>query len=417
MSYTLFHDRPLRIAIVGAGPAGFYAAEELLKGAFEVRVDLFERLFAPYGLVRYGVAPDHPKTKLVTKRFNKVASDERVRFLGGIEIGTDLTVEQLRDAYDAVVFTTGAESGGKLNIPGESLPHCHHAVEFVGWYNGHPDYAARQFDLSGDTAVIIGNGNVAIDLARILAKPTEALAPTDIARHALDALAASKIKNIIVLGRRGPAQASFTQAELKELHDIAWMDPSELVLNELSQIELNESTLSKKIYDLFAGFPSQPPEGRSITFRWLRSPVEITSSSIRVVINELHGASAAQKAVATEQTEDIPCGLVLKSSGYFGHAQAGLPFDERRGVIPNQDGRVEGCPGVYVAGWIKRGPSGLIGHNKMCAANTVASLIEDLPSLKPGTGDVLDVAKAISWSDWLKIAEQEATQGYKQIHR
>jgi len=416
MSQSLFHSRPMRIAVIGAGPAGFYTAEELLKGPVEARVDLFDRLFAPYGLVRYGVAPDHPKTKLVTSRFDRVAADERVRFLGGIEIGQDIGVEQLCTAYDAIVFTTGAERGRMLNIPGEDFPHCHHAIDFVAWYNGHPEYTDRRFDLSGNTAVIIGNGNVAIDLARILAKPTEALAPTDIARHALDALGKSQVRNIIVLGRRGPAQASFTRAELKELQDLAWIEPAELELNKASRMELDKDTQGQKIFTLFESFPSIPPPGRNITFRWLRSPVEIVENGVRVALNTLHGDAGDQEARQTEQREEIPCGLVLNSIGYFGQALPGLPFDEERGTIPNREGRVEGHPGVYVAGWIKRGPSGLIGHNKRCAADTVAAIWKDLEDLVPGETTrqgPLDLSTAISWEDWQGIAAREAVQGFK----
>jgi ferredoxin--NADP+ reductase len=416
MSQSLFHNRPMRIAVIGAGPAGFYTAEEMLKGPVEARVDLFDRLFAPYGLVRYGVAPDHPKTKLVTSRFDRVAGDERVRFLGGIEIGQDISMEQLRNAYDAIVVTTGAETSRMLNIPGEDLPHCHHAIDFVSWYNGHPEYTDRRFDLSGDTAVIIGNGNVAIDLARILAKPTDTLAPTDIARHALDALGKSQVQNIIVLGRRGPAQASFTRAELMELQDLAWIDPAELDLNEESRVELDKDTQGQKIFTLFEGFPSIPPQGRNITFRWLRSPVEIIENGVRVALNTLHGDAGDQKVLGTEQREEIPCGLVLKSIGYFGQALPGLPFDEDRGIIPNHEGRVEGHPGVYVAGWIKRGPSGLIGHNKRCAVDTVSAIwkdLEDLVHAETTKQRPLDLSGAISWSDWQGIAEREAAQGFK----
>ena len=412
MSQTLFQGRALRVAVIGAGPAGFYAAEELLRADLAVEVDLYERLFAPYGLVRYGVAPDHQKTKLVTMRFDKLAANEHFQFIGNVEIGADITLETLKKHYDAVLISSGTESGGKLGIPGEDLPHSHHAFDFVNWYNGHPDHQSHAFNLQTDTAVVIGNGNVAIDVARILAKPIDALKETDIPKGVIDQLEESKIQHVQIVGRRGPVQASFTVKELKEIGDIpgctTWISPEDLSLNEASQSELAQADLrTRKIFEAFKGFANQPGDGKNLQLTFCHSPVECTKDGLTLVRNELTGEAGSQKARATDQTESLKTGLVISCIGYRAKPFDGLPFDENRGLLPNENGRVSRS--VYAAGWIKRGPSGLIGNNKKCAAETVQTLLGDLDDLTPcdqPTRPRIE-KRTISFSDWQRIDAAE----------
>jgi ferredoxin/flavodoxin---NADP+ reductase len=387
---------PLRVAIVGSGPAGFYAAEQLLNARdVDVTVDMFERLATPWGLVRAGVAPDHPKIKAVARRYEKTAAKDGFRFFGNVEVGGELPVEELRRHYHAVLYAFGASGDRRLGIPGEDLPGSHSSTEFVAWYNGHPDFADHEFDLNAQTAVVVGNGNVALDVARMLALPRETLAQTDVADHALEALAGSSIEEVVVLGRRGPAQAAFTTPELIELSELAAadviVDPGDMELDPASARIVEEAdTQTKRKIEVLHGYAAREPHGhdRRIVLRFFASPLEIVGADrvegVRVGRTELvDDGEGRLRAVVTEQEETIPCQLVFRSVGYRGNPLPGVPFDEQRATIPNDHGRVldapggERRPGEYVSGWIKRGPSGIIGTNKKDSQDTVDALLED----------------------------------------
>ena len=434
---------PFRVAIVGVGPAGFYLAERLLARA-DVEVDLFDRLPAPYGLVRYGVAPDHEKIRNVTRVFDRTAANPRFRFFGNVEIGRHLSPADLRQWYDQVAFTTGAQTDRRMGIPGEDLGGSHTATEFVAWYNGHPDYHDRAFDLSAERVVVVGVGNVAVDVARILCRTPEELATTDIADHALAALRRSRVREVVMLGRRGPAQAAFTNAEVKELGELPAADvrvvPAEVALDPLSRaaIDAEEDPATRKKIEILEGFAARTPAAkqRLLTIRFLVSPAALIDDGagrvggVRVARNRLEAtADGSLRAVPTGGEEDIPAGLVFRSVGYRGVAIAGLPFDERAGTVPNRGGRVldpaTGAPlaGVYVAGWIKRGPSGVIGTNKPDAGETVGAMLEDLAA-RPGGRAALAAEvrervrvrqrECVEWADWLRLQAMEAERGRAQ---
>ncbi len=394
---------PLRVAIVGSGPAGFYAAESLLaKADLTVEVDMFDRLPTPFGLVRAGVAPDHPKIKNVIKRYEKTASNEGYRFFGNVEVGRDITVAELEERYNGVLYAYGTATDRKLGIPGEDLPGSHPATTFVAWYNAHPDFAGRTFDLTSKRAVVIGNGNVATDVARMLVLPPAELQVTDTADHAIEALSESGIEEVVVLGRRGPAQAAFTNPEVRELGELTdadiVIDPSEVELDEASRayVESDEcDPTHRRNVEIFTEFSRRPPEGKPkrVLMRFGCSPVEIKGDgkveSLVIGRNELYrDDSGAIRARDTGEREEIECGLVLRSIGYKGVGLEGIPFDTDRGVIPNESGRVtdpgsgEQTAGHYAVGWIKRGPSGVIGTNKKDAQDTVDSLFADLEAGK-----------------------------------
>jgi ferredoxin/flavodoxin---NADP+ reductase len=388
-----------RVAIVGAGPAGFYAAERLLKDpANDVQVELFDRLPTPWGLVRAGVAPDHPKIKSVSRVYEKTAALPRFRFHGNIVIGSDLTHDELLAHHHAVIYSYGAAQDRRLGIPGEELAGCVAATEFVAWYNGHPDAVNRDFGLDGRRAVVIGNGNVALDVARMLVLTSGQLAVTDIADQALHTLAASSIEEVVVLGRRGPAQAAYTAPELRELGDLAdtdvIVDPADVRLDAAARAWLESDAVdrtAREKLEIVSEYARREPAGRRrrVVLRFLASPVEILGAErvdgVRVVRNELIADETGRaRAHPTAVEEIIDCDLVLRAVGYRGAGVEGLPFDERSGTIPNRHGRVlaepggAAVPGVYTAGWIKRGPSGVIGTNKKCAYETVDNLLEDL---------------------------------------
>ena len=392
-------ENPLRVAIIGSGPAGFYAPDSLLKREeIAVEVDMFDRLPTPFGLVRAGVAPDHPKLKSVIRVYEKTAARNGFRFFGNVELGRDLEVGELAERYHAVVFAYGTETDRRLGIPGEDLPGSHSATEFVNWYNAHPDFADREFDLGCERVVVIGNGNVATDVARMLALPRPELAVTDTADHAIEALASSGVREIVILGRRGPAQAAFTNPELRELGELTdadiVIDPEEVELDEESRayLESEHATPTKRRnVEIFTEFSTRESEGKPkrVVMRFCASPVEIRGTdrveSLVVARNELYrDESGAVRARDSGEREEIECGLVLRSIGYRGIALDGVPFDSDRGLIPNDGGRVrdpeteEQVPGLYAVGWIKRGPSGVIGTNKKDAQETVDALFEDL---------------------------------------
>ncbi len=387
--------RPLRVAVVGSGPAGFYAAGHLLASDDPaVAVDMIERLPTPWGLVRLGVAPDHPELKAASRAFERIAAHDGFRFLGNVEVGRDVAHDELRRLYDAVVYTVGAQTDKRLGIPGEDLPGSWAATEFVAWYNGHPDYQGLRFDLGTERAVVIGNGNVAIDVARMLARTRDELAPTDATDEAIETIAGSRLEEIVMLGRRGPAQAAFTPPELKELGELGGadvvVDPAELELDPASRAALEaDRARARRNVDILREFAARRPEGKPkrLVLRFRVSPVAILGDgrvqAIEVVRNELVPAEdGTVRAVPTGEREVIPCGIVFRSVGYRGVALPDVPFDERRGTIPNEGGRVldergDRVRGVYCAGWIKRGPTGVIGTNKKDATETVDRLLED----------------------------------------
>jgi ferredoxin/flavodoxin---NADP+ reductase len=429
----------IRVAIVGTGPAAMYAAWELLAHR-GVELELYDRAITPYGLIRAGVAPDHPATKAVTTMYERAARKRNVNMHLGVEVGSRLTNDDLLAHHSAVIYATGAARDRGARIPGEHLDGVHSATEFVGWYNGHPDYADRTFDLSGERAVIVGNGNVAIDVARVLLLDPDRLATTDIADHALDTLRHSNIREVVVLGRRGPAQAAYTSPELIALLDLpdvdVVVDPIEATLDELSAAELNgpsaEPAMRTKAL-LAQELSLRPPTGaaKRIVFRYLTSPVRFDGgealSSVHVTRNELVRASdGSVRAERRPGSESIPTSLVFEAVGYRGSAVAGVPFDEASGSIPHRAGRVltdpDGAvaPRLYVTGWIKRGPSGVIGTNKRCAKETVECLLEDVANgLIPAAGDragLVDLLArrapdALGYHDWSRIDVAERLAG------
>ncbi|WP_156689008.1 FAD-dependent oxidoreductase [Mycobacterium sp. Marseille-P9652] len=394
--------RPYHVAIVGSGPSGFFAAASLLKAAdgtddFDVVVDVLEMLPTPWGLVRSGVAPDHPKIKSISKQFEKIAEDPRFRFFGNVVVGEHVQVGELAERYDAVVYAIGAQSDKSLQIPGEDLPGSMAAVEFVGWYNAHPHFQEASPDLSGARAAVVGNGNVALDVARILVTDPEELARTDIADHALDSLRPCGVEEVVVIGRRGPLQTAFTTLELRELADLEGVDvivdPAQLegITDEDAAAVGKTTKQNLKVLRDYAA--KAPREGhRRIVFRFLTSPIEIKGDGKveQIVLgrNELVTDESGRVAAKdTGERDVLPVQLVVRSVGYRGLPTPGLPFDERSATIPNTDGKVEGSRNEYVVGWIKRGPTGVIGTNKKDSQDTVDTLLADLARAGDGLAD------------------------------
>jgi ferredoxin--NADP+ reductase len=439
-------SNPLRVAIVGAGPTGFYAAEHLFRQKeLVVEVDMFERLPTPYGLVRYGVAPDHEKIKSVTKQYDKTAANPHFRFFGNVNLGQDISVADLCRFYHQIIYTTGAQTDRKLTIPGADLIGSHPATEFVAWYNGHPDYVDYQFDLTQERAAVIGIGNVAMDVARILCRTPEELASTDIADYALEALRHSNVKVVYILGRRGPAQAAFTTPEIKELGEMAGADifvlADEAELDAISQEEMKtaDRATQRKVEIIQSYVHNQRTEKpKQLYLRFLVSPVELIGNdagqivAMRLVRNELYQTeSGAVRSRYTDQYEEIPVGLVFRSIGYKGVPIEGVPFNDSWGVIVNEAGRVldpttkEPVVGQYTAGWIKRGPSGIIGTNKPDAVETVTCMMADLAEGKvnqPAQPDKAAVSAFVderqpnrfTYEDWLKVKAAEIALGEAQ---
>jgi ferredoxin/flavodoxin---NADP+ reductase len=387
-----------RVAIIGAGPAGAFAADRLLRRRGDVEIDLFERLPTPWGLLRAGVAPDHQEIKRLDETFDRHTLERGCRFFGNVEVGVDISHSELMSHYTAVIYATGAQTDKALGIPGEDLPGSRPATEFVAWYNGHPDYRELEFDLSPRRAVVIGNGNVAADVTRLLTLSPRQLQRTDVADHALAALRESRIEEVVVLGRRGPAQAAFTSSELRELGHLEGVElqvaPDEVELDPVSRRWLDEEgtfTARKNVALLrdFAARGNNPDARRRIVLRFLRSPVEIQGEdrveAVQVRRNEIVRTDdgSLRPRSADGEPETIECGLVLRSVGYQAVPLPDVPFDERSFVLPNDRGRVlrldgEPLPGVYAVGWIKRGPTGILGTNKRDAEETVSRLAEDL---------------------------------------
>ncbi|WP_433601207.1 FAD-dependent oxidoreductase [Nocardia sp. CA-135953] len=391
----------LRVAIVGAGPAACYAADELLR-LCDVEVEIFDRLPTPWGLVRAGVAPDHPGTKTVSGLFESAFRRETLQYYLNVEVGTHISHEELLAHHHAVIYAVGASSDRRLGVPGEDLPGSHSATEFVAWYNGHPDYADRKFDLSGERAVIVGNGNVALDVARVLTVDPDELAATDIADHALDVLRGSNIREVVVLGRRGPLQAAYTSPEFLALTHMKGVDviveEADLTLDPGSQALVDDPEVEPSLelkYTLAKEYAAgrRDPANKRIVFRYLVSPTALHGAdhveSVEFAHNELVSENGQLVARTTDRSEALDAGLVLRSIGYKGEAIKDLPFDERRAVVPNEHGRVIGedglpVPGVYVSGWIKRGPRGVIGSNRIDSEETVEHLLADFIAGKLG---------------------------------
>jgi ferredoxin--NADP+ reductase len=432
--------RPLHVAIVGSGPAAFYAAGHALASEDPVvEVDMLERLPTPWGLVRLGVAPDHPQLKTVSRAFEKIAARPGFRFLGNVEIGRSVTHDELLERYDAVIYAVGSQTDRRLGIPGEDLPGSWPATELVAWYNGHPDFQGLEFDLSAERAVVIGNGNVALDVARMLALTREELAPTDTTDDAIEAIVDSGLQEILVLGRRGPVQAAWTSTELQELGGLAGadvlVDREELELEPASAAELEASSnIVHRNVEILREFAMHRPSGkpRVVRLRFRVSPVAIIGEErvegVEIVHNRLEADEhGSVRAAPTDEREVISCGLVFRSVGYRGVGVPGAPFDERAGTMPNDGGRVldeQGfpIPGLYCAGWIKRGPTGVIGTNKKDATETVDALLEDaragrLPDGAHGTIDELLAereSEVVTYAGWEAIDAEEKERGEPQ---
>jgi ferredoxin--NADP+ reductase len=445
---------PIRIAVIGSGPAGFYTAGHLLKDgvgghSIDLEVDMIERLPTPWGLVRSGVAPDHPKIKSVTRIYEKTAAHPRFRFFGNVELGRDVSRAELVEHYHCVVYATGSPADRPLGIPGEELEGSHPATDFVGWYNGHPDYCDHDFDLSAERAVVIGNGNVALDVARMLTLTHDELAVTDIADHALEVLDASNVREIVVVGRRGPAQAAFTNPELLELGELADADvivDAEELERALAVEDANMDPTSVRNVSVLRDYAGRAPSGKSkrVVLRFLLSPTELVGdgNGVRRVVMARNSLQAGEdgrlRAEPTGETEELDAGLVMRAIGYRGIALPGVPFDDRSATIPNEGGRVvtqngalagapDGVParvqpGEYAVGWIKRGPSGVIGTNKKDAQETVDALLEDLAAdrhLQPSEPDPEAIERLlaervpalVTYEGWSEIDRHEQSLG------
>ena len=438
--------QPLRVAIIGAGPAGFYAAERLFKETeLVIEVDLYDRLPTPFGLVRNGVAPDHQKIKSVTAAFDRIAGNPRFRFFGHVELGGDISVDELKDHYHQILYSTGAQTDRPLGIPGDDLIGSHPATEFVAWYNGHPDYRDCEFDLTQERVAVVGVGNVAVDVARILCRTPEELIKTDIADYALEQLRASRVREVTILGRRGPAQAAFTAPEAKELGELADCDTivpaDEAELDPLSQASLAGADRAElRKVEFIQELSRRQPAGKSkrLTLRFLVSPTELIGDEngrvkqMRLVRNVLYATDAGSlRPKATDQVETLDVGLVFRSIGYRGVPLPGVPFHDSWGVIPNAAGRVldpqshEPLLGQYTAGWIKRGPTGVIGTNKPDAAETVEAMLADARAGKVLSPTNATAAAAVAlvgshnvrlvtYDDWRRLDALELSHGKEQ---
>lgn len=438
--------QPLRVAIIGAGPAGFYAAERLFKETdLVIEVDLFDRLPTPFGLVRNGVAPDHQKIKSVTAAFDRIAANPRFRFFGNVELGRDISVDDLKNYYHQIIYSTGAQTDRPLDIPGDDLIGSHPATEFVAWYNGHPDYRDCVFDLSQESVAVIGVGNVAIDVARILCRTPDELMKTDIADYALEQLRESRVREVHILGRRGPAQAAFSAPEVKELGELADCDttvpPEEAELDPLSQASLAGADRAElRKVEIIQELSHHKPAGKAkqLILRFLVSPVELIGDEnghvkqMRLVHNILYATDAGSlRSKPTDQFETLDVGLVFRSIGYRGVPLPGVPFNDSWGVIPNAGGRVldpathEPLLGQYTTGWIKRGPTGVIGTNKPDAAETVDNMIADaraervLSPTQPTAAAVEALVRdrqpdVVTFADWQRLNTLELSRGKEQ---
>lgn len=431
-------DRPLRIGIVGAGPAGIYAADILTKSEVDVSVDLFERLPAPFGLVRYGVAPDHPRIKQIITALHQVMSRGDIRLLSNVDVGTDVSVDELGAFYDALIFSTGAIKDAPLPIPGVELPESYGAADFVSWYDGHPD-VSRTWPLEARTVAVLGNGNVALDVARVLAKHADDLLSTEIPDNVYEGLKQSPITDVHVFGRRGPAQVKFSPLELRELGHVPNVDivvyPEDFEFDEGSELAIRSSNQTKQVVKTLTDWTLREPEdltaSRRIHLHFFATPVEILAdesgqhvAGIRTERTALQGDGTV---AGTGEFHDWPVEAVYRAVGYFGSPIAGLPFDDAHGVFPNAAGRIlddEGThiPGLYTTGWIKRGPVGLIGNTKSDAAETIACLLADVeadaftPARHPDPMAVLEFLTerglpVTDWGGFVRLDEHERHLG------
>jgi len=420
----------LRVAVIGSGPAGVYAAGALGEHG-DVVVDVIDRLPCPFGLVRYGVAPDHPKIKSISAALKRVLEDPAVRFLGNVEVGTQLTVEDLHRHYDAVLFASGSGPRRRPARPGRDLPGSFSATEFVAWYGGHPDTPVDRFRLDARSVAVIGAGNVALDVARMLAKTADELRRTDLPEHVLRVLEGSRVEDIDLIARRGPVQAKFTTKELRELGELAnadvLVDPVELELDEASRERLAAEPRVRRNFEVLQGWAGRPPAGRArrVHMRFNLRPVEVLGDvHVTGLLLERTRLDQNGNAAGTGQMGSIDTQMVLRSVGYLGQSLAGMPFDQRTGVIPNAAGRVLRAgavvPGEYVAGWIKRGPTGVIGTNRRDAQETVTALLADAPELPPAPVRDPEAlirllaersAKVVTWQGWCAIEIAEAELG------
>ncbi|MEQ9643757.1 MAG: FAD-dependent oxidoreductase [Alphaproteobacteria bacterium] len=410
---------PVSVAIVGSGPSGYYTADALLKADLDVRIDVIERLPAPFGLIRYGVAPDHQTTKNVQRAFDKTAQSDGVGYYGNVEIGRDISVDELRSLYDAVVFAVGSPYDRKLGIPGEDKQGVLGSAEFVGWYNAHPDFRDLDPPLDTENVVVIGVGNVAIDIARVLVKTREEMQESDIVDYSLDAIQASPITDVYMLGRRGPVEAKFTNVELREMgkleNAVSIVDadqlPDGVVDDSLSDRDrrLKERNLAT-LKEFIAFKPDDKP--KRVHFHFYATPVEILGGERVEAVKVERTKVENGRAVGTGEFYEIPCSLVLAAIGYQSMPLDGVPFDERGGVFANDDGRI--ANGVYAAGWVKRGPTGVIATNRPDGQNAAKLIAEDFAGggTKPGR-EALEAAlqaKGVRWvgyPDWLKLNEHE----------
>jgi ferredoxin/flavodoxin---NADP+ reductase len=436
--------RPLRIAIIGAGPAGFYAAETLLKQRdLVLTIDIFNRFPTPFGLVRDGVAPDHQSIKAVVRVFDKILADPRVRFFGNVTYGVDIHHQDLKQFYDQVIYAVGAQADRRMGIPGEELPNTFPALSFVGWYNGHPDYCDLPIDLSCERAIVVGNGNVAMDVTRMLVLSPETLMKTDIADHALEKLRESKIREVVILGRRGAAQAAFTTPEIKELGKLEGVDvvvdPHNIELDPASLVDIESDRTAKANLECLHAYATRTEHTapRRITMRFLASPAEVVGvdgrmTAVKIERNELVvDSNGGLRSKGTGTFDLIEAGLVLRSIGYRSVPIEGVPFDYATSTINNIAGQVvhpntgEVVPGEYVVGWAKRGPTGLIGNNKPDSAATVEAMLTDVPTLQGIRDDLRDLSQVVvflrergidyvTYQDWKILDQYEVASGSRQ---
>ncbi|MFC4051962.1 FAD-dependent oxidoreductase [Actinomadura syzygii] len=419
---------PVLVAVIGSGPAGIYAAEALVKQTDgDVRVDVFDRLPSPYGLVRYGVAPDHTSIKAIARYLQKVLENPAVRFFGCVELGRDLTRADLLGCYDAVIYSTGAMVDRHMRIPGEELPGSIAATDFVNWYCGHPDAADHTFDLSVEEVAVIGVGNVAVDVVRILAKSADELRATDVPEQVIEALSQSRVKRVHMVGRRGPAQAKFTTKEARELGELPnagiHVSPADMDLDPASAELAEKDRHVRGNVKVLNTWTAEPPadRARQIDVRFWRAPVEILGTDrVEGLRLEKTRLDDSGRVTGTGEFETLPVGLVLRSVGYQSVPLDGVPFDERSSTVPNAGGRIVGpdgapAPGEYVAGWIKRGPTGVVGTNKSDAAETVRNLLEDVladGSRTPPEHTIEELLESrglrvVTYDDWLNLDAAE----------
>jgi ferredoxin/flavodoxin---NADP+ reductase len=437
-------SQPLRIAIIGAGPAGFYAAETLLKQSdLVLTIDIFNRFPTPFGLVRDGVAPDHQSIKAVVRVFDKILADQRVRFFGNVTYGVDIHHQDLLQFYDQIIYAVGAQADRRMGIAGEEMSNVFPALSFVGWYNGHPDYCDLPIDLSGARAVVVGNGNVAMDVTRMLVLTPEALRKTDIADHALEKLRKSNLREVVLLGRRGAAQAAFTTPEIKELGKLEGVDvvvdPHNIELDPASLADIEADRTARANLECLRGYATRTVHTapRRITIRFLASPAEIVGvdgrmTGVKIEHNELVvDSNGGLRSKGTGSFEIIEASLILRSIGYRSVPIEGVPFDYATSTINNIAGQVvhpntgEVVPGEYVVGWAKRGPTGLIGNNKPDSAATVGAMLADLPTLRGIQGDLRDPSRMVAllhergidyvtYQDWKILDRYEVATGSEQ---